>query len=145
MVMTEIKLRRSVRLTALLLAMSVLASLSIALAHASVEIQLTLAAGLSGGMIYAIWSVRKPMPCLRIKANGQIQIRLADGEWQSTDSMPGNYVSPGLSVIRLRTQHKTHRLVLMRDSATADDLRRLRLSLRWAPRTRLDTASPGVG
>lgn len=145
MVMTEIKLRRSVWLTVLLLAMSGLASLSIVLAHVPVGIQLTLAAGLLGGIIYAIWSLRKPMPCLRIKPDGQIQISIADGEWQSTELMPGSYVSPGLCVVRLRTQHNTHHLILMQDSASRDELRRLRLSLRWAPRIRLDTAFPGGG
>lgn len=143
--MTEIKLRRSVWLTALLLAMSVLASMSIALAHVSVWIQLILVVGLLGGIIYAIWSLRKPLPTLRIKSDGKIQVSIANGEWQSTELMPGSYVSPGLSVVRLRTRHKTHRLVLMRDSATPEELRRLRLSLRWAPRTRLDTTFPGAG
>lgn len=145
MVMTKIKLRRSVWLTALLLVMSALATISIALAHVSVWIQLILATGVLGGLSYAIGCLRKPMPCIRIKADGRIQISIGDSEWQSTETMPGSYVSTGLSVVRLRTQHKTHRLVLMRDSATPDELRRLRLSLRWVPRTRSDTAFPGAG
>ena len=145
MVMTEIKLKRSIWLLALLMTICVLAGLSIALAHMPVWIQITLAVSLLGAIIYAIWSTGKPLPGLRIKPNGQIQLRIADGEWQSTELMPGSYVSLGLSVVRLRTQHNIHRLILMQDSATRDQLRRLRLSLRWAPRIRLDTAFPGGG
>ena len=145
MVVTDINLKRSIRLLALLITICVLAGLSIALSHISVLIQISLAVSLLVTVIYAIWSTGKPLPSLRIKPDGQLQISIADGEWQSTELMPGSYVSPGLSVVRLRTQHNTHRLVLMRDSATPDALRRLRLSLRWAPRIRSDTAFPGAG
>ena len=145
MVMAEIKLKRSAWLTALLLAMAVLAGVSITLAHIPVWIQMVLAAGLLGAMSYAIWAMRKPIPGLRIKPDGLIQLSVANGEWQSIELMPGSYVSPGLSVVRLRTQHSIHTLILMRDSATSDELRRLRLSLRWAPHTRSDTAFPDAG
>ena len=145
MVMTEIKLKRSVWLKALMRAMVVLAGLSIALAHLPVLIQLALAAGLLSTIIYFMWAMRKPGPDVRIKSDGQIQLSVADGEWQSAELMPGSFVSPGLSVVRLRTKSSMHRLTLMRDSATSDELRGLRLSLRWAPRTRLDTAFPDGG
>jgi len=41
--------------------------------------------------------------------------------------------------VRVRT------LTLLPDSADADALRRLRVSLRWAARTRSDTAFPDAG
>lgn len=143
--MTEIKLRRSVWLIALIFTMVVLAGLSIALAHVADWMKITLTAGLLSGIIYTIWSWRTPLPGLRIKSDGQIQISIDDAEWRAAELLPGSYISAGLSVVRLRTQHKTCRLVLMRDSATPDQLRRLRLSLRWAPRTHSDTAFPGAG
>ena len=145
MVMTEIELKRSVWLMALMLAMCLLAGVSIALAHLPVLIQMTLAASLLSAMIYCIWTMRKPLPGLRIKPDGQIQLSVANGEWQYAEPIPGSFVSPGLSVVRLRTKHARHSLILLPDSATADKLRRLRLSLRWAPRTRLDTAFPDAG
>jgi hypothetical protein len=145
MVMTEIELKRSVWLMALMLIMALLAGLSVALAHLPVWIQMTLAACLVGAMIYCILAMRKPLPGLRIKPDGQIQLSVAHGEWQTAALMPGSFVSPGLSVVRLRTKHAMHPLILLPDSATSDELRRLRLSLRWAPRTRLDTAFPDAG
>lgn len=145
MVMAEIELKRSVWLKALMLAMVLLAGLSIALAHLPVLIRMTLAIGLLSVMIYSIWTMRKPLPGVRIKSDGLIQLSVANGEWQATELMPGSFVSPGLSVVRLRTKSSLHRLVLLADSATSDELRRLRLSLRWAHRTRLDTAFPDAG
>ena len=145
MVMTEIELKRSVWLMALMLIMALLAGLSIALAYLPGLIQLTLAASLLIAMSYCIWTMRKPLPGVRIKSDGQIQISIANGEWQTAALMPGSFVSPGLSVVRLRTKHAMHPLILLPDSATSDELRRLRLSLRWAPRTRLDTAFPDAG
>ncbi|MHB8915552.1 MAG: protein YgfX [Thiobacillus sp.] len=144
MVMTEIKLKRSVWLIGLISAMVLLAGLSIARAYLPAWTLMTLVAGLLGTMIYVGWSMRKPLPGLRIKPDGQIQISISNGEWQSTELMTGSYVSSGLSVVRLRSPHEMHRLVLLPDSATSDELRRLRLSLRWAPRTRSDTAFPGA-
>lgn len=145
MVMTEIELKRPVWLIALMSAMILLASVSIALAHLPGWTQMTLAASLLVAMIYAIWTMRKPLPGVRIQSDGQIQLSVADGAWQYAEPMPGSFVSPGLSVVRLHTKHATHPLILLPDSATADALRRLRLSLRWAPRTRLDTAFPDAG
>ena len=145
MVMTEIELKRSVWLIVLMLAMCLLAGVSITLAHLPVWIQLILAAGLFSMTIYTLWTMRKPLPDVRIQSDGQIQLSVAHGEWQSTELMPSSFVSPGLSVVRLRTKHATHHLTILPDSASRDELRRLRLSLRWAPRTHLDTAFPGAG
>ena len=145
MVMTEIELKRSFLLMALQLAMGLLAAVAIGLAELSRVIQIILAVSLFGALGGAIWRWRRPLPELRIKANGQIQLAVGNREWQHVEIMPGSFVSPSLSVVRLRVQATTYPLVLFPDSATPDELRRLRLSLRWAPRTHLDTAFPGAG
>ena len=145
MVTTEIELKRSSGLMALLLVMGLLAAVAISLADLPGLIQLVLAVSLLGALIWALWQWRRPLPNLRIKADGQIQLNAVNGDWQHVEIMPGSFVSPGLSVVRLRAQASTYHLVLLPDSATPDELRRLRLSLRWAPRTHSDTAFPGAG
>ena len=145
MVMTEIELKRSVGLMVLQLAMGVLAGVAIGLADLSRLIQLMLAICLFGALVWAVWQWRRPLPGLRIKADGQLQLDAGSDGWQYVDLLPGSFVSTGLSVVRLRTSKATYRLVLLPDSARADALRRLRLSLRWARRTRSDIASPDAG
>ncbi len=145
MVMTEIELKRSVGLMVLQLAMGVLAGVAIGLADMSRLIKLTLAICLFGALVWAVWQWRRPMPGLRIKADGQLQLDEGSDGWQYVDLLPGSFVSTGLSVVSLRTSKATYRLVLLPDSARADALRRLRLSLRWARRTRSDIASPDAG
>lgn len=145
MVMTEIELKRSFVLMALQLAMGLLTAVAISLADLPGLIQLALAVGLLGAMARAAWQWRRTLPGLRIKADGQIQLDAGNSGWQHVALLPGSFVSPGLSVVRLRTPNSTQPLVLLPDSASRDALRRLRLSLRWAPRTHLDTAFPGAG
>ena len=141
----QIQLKRSVWLSILLAAMSLLVMGSIALAGLSGSAQAMLVMGVLTGIGWTLWKGRRPLPSLRLKPDGQIQISLAGESWRSTEIVPGSFVAPGLSVVRLRTADgQLHRLTLMPDSAAPDDLRRLRVSLRWAPRTRSDTASPGA-
>ena len=145
MVMTEIELKRSVGLMVLQLAMGVLAGIAIGLADLPRLIQLALAICLVSALTWAAWQWRRPLPGLRIKADGQLQLDAGTGIWQYADLLPGSFVSTGLSVVRLRTSNATHRLVLLPDSASSDALRRLRLSLRWARRTHSDIAFPDAG
>ena len=145
MVMTEIELKHSFLLIALQFAMGLLAAVAISLADLPGLIQLPLAGSLLGAMAWTVWRRRRPLPSLRIKADGQIQLDAGNSKWQPADILRGSFVSPGLSVVRLRAPDSTLRLVLLPDSASPDALRRLRLSLRWAPRTRSDTAYPGAG
>lgn len=145
MVMTEIELKRSLLLLALQLVMGALAALAIGLADLPRLVQPVLTAVLLGALGLSIWQWRRPLPGLRIKASGQVQIDGGKSGWQDVTVLPGSFVSPGLGVVRLRSREATHRLVLLPDSASADVLRRLRLSLRWAPRTRSDTAFPDAG
>ena len=146
MVITEIELRRSVWLMALMTAMVFLATVSIALANLSISIQFTLAAVLLAGIGWGVWQRRKPCPSLRIKSDGQIQLSLAGGDWHHAEVLPDSFVSPGLSVVRLRTADgQLQRLTLLSDSASPEALRRLRVSLRWAPRIHSDRVFPDAG
>ena len=145
MVMTEIELKRSAGLMALLLAMGLLAAMAISLTDLPRLIQLALAVSLLGALGWTLWQWRRPLPRLRIKTNGRIQLATGHNEWQSVALLPGSFVSPGFSVVRLRALASTYHLVLLPDSATPDELRRLRLSLRWAPRTHSDTAFQDAG
>lgn len=72
---------------------------------------------------------------------------LPDGSWAlakgseeiDAEQMPGGYLSPYLIVLPLRPAgQRTVRLVLWPDSAPADDIRRMRVWLKWGVR-------PGVG
>lgn len=145
MVTTEIELKRSRVLLGLQLAIGSLAMLAIGLAELSAAHQLMLAVMLLGAMAWGAWQWRQPLPGLRLLANGRIQIEDRQGAWRDADVLPGCFVSPGLSVVRLRCGDATRRMVLLPDSGPADGLRRFRLSLRWAPHTRSDTAFLGAG
>ncbi|MFN3715444.1 MAG: hypothetical protein ACK4R8_01840, partial [Thiobacillus sp.] len=53
---------------------------------------------------------------------------------------------PAMIVMRYQLPGARARsLTLLPDSASSDDFRRLRASLRWARRTRSDTSSPDEG
>ncbi len=146
MVMTEIELKRSGWLMALMMAMVLLATVSIALANLPASIRTLLGAGLLAGIGWGFWQRRKPCPSLRIKADGQIQLSLAGGDWHHAEVLPDSFVSPGLGVVRLRTADNTvYRFTLLPGSASPETLRRLRVSLRWAPRTHSDRVFPDAG
>ena len=142
----EIELKHSRWLKGLLIAMGLLALASISLARLTVGVQALLAILALGELGWGLWKMRRPLPGLRLKADGRIQLSVAGADWHGAELLPGGFVSPGFSVVRLRdADGAIHRLTLLADSASPDDLRRLRVSLRWAPRTRSGTASPGVG
>lgn len=145
-VTTQIELQHSRWLMGLLTAMVTLALASIGLAALPGEVQIFLAFIVLFGVGWGMWKMRRLLPGLRLKADGQIQISVAGAEWHTAEILPGSFVSPGFSTVRLRDANgEIHRLTLLPDSASPGDLRRLRVSLRWAPRTRLDTMSPGAG
>ncbi len=86
------------------------------------------------------------LPALRLLADGRLQGRDADDVWHALEVAGDSFVSPHLVVLRYRLEGGPVRtLTLMADSLPADDWRRLRVSLRWIPRTRSDTASPDGG
>lgn len=143
--MREIELKPSRQLGLLLVGMALLALVAIGLA------------ALPGSMRWALgvvvvclvgwggwWASR--MARLRIGADGQLQAPDETNEWRDVEVQRDSFVATGLIVLRYRLdgQH-LHSLTLLSDSASADDLRRLRVSLRWIRRTRLDTSSPDAG
>ena len=146
MVATQIELNPPVWLRVLMAAMGLLALLSIVLANLPGQVQAMLVVGLLAAGGWGFWRVRKPLPGLKLKPDGQIQISVANADWSNAEVLPGSFVSSGLSVVRLRTADgQIHGLTLLPDSASPDELRRLRVSLRWASRTRLDIPSLDLG
>ena len=143
--MREIELKSSRRLGLLLLGMAALALLAVRLAALPVAAQLVLGGGVIG---LAAWGGRRARPGarLRVAADGQLQCLDDAMEWCDVEVLGDSFVSTGLIVLRYRTAVSQLRtLTLLPDSADADALRRLRVSLRWAPRTHSDTAFPDAG
>jgi len=96
----------------------------------------------------ALWGWRRaaPVASLRIAADGRLQCLDDAAEWRDAEVLEDSFVSTALIVVRYRTADRQVRsLTLLPDSADADDLRRLRASLRWARRTRSDTGFPDAG
>ncbi|MHB1187708.1 protein YgfX [Thiobacillus sp.] len=142
--MREIELKPSRRLGLLLLGMAVLALSAIGFAALPVALKLTLGAAVIGLTAWG-WRRARPGAGLRIAADGRLQCLDDMSEWRDADVLGDSFVSTGLTVLRYRTAGTPVRtLTLMPDSADSDGLRRLRVSLRWARRTRSDTASRGA-
>ena len=92
------------------------------------------------------WRQTRYTVALRMTADGRLQRMDEQGEWRDVEVLGDSLVSPALIVLRYRTSARHVRsLTLLPDSAPADDLRRLRVLLRWARHTRSDTASPDAG
>lgn len=102
---------------------------------------------LTATALLTMWQVIRPAPLPELAIDGNGGLRLADGEtWRELEIMDDSLVSPALVVLRYRLPGQRARtLVLLPDSAAADDLRRLRVALRWKRHTRSDTSSPDAG
>jgi len=142
--MREIELKPSRRLGLLLAAMSALALLAIGLAALPLAMQLGLGAVVIGLVAWGGQRAR-PRTRLRIAADGRLQCLDEAMEWRDAEVLGDSFVSTGLIVLRYRMAGKAQSLTLLPDSAGSDDLRSLRVALRWARRTRSDTASPDAG
>lgn len=143
--MREIELKPSRRLGMYLAAGMLLAWLAIARAALPATVQLALAAGT---LIVGVWGWRRAqrLPPLRIAPDGALHGLDDAGEWREIAVMADSFVSPALIVLRFRLGGgRAQACVLLPDSASADDQRRLRTALRWTRRTRSDTLSPDAG
>lgn len=143
--MHEMELKPSRRLGLWLAGLVLLACLAIARSALPLAGQLVLAVG---AMAMGMWGWRRVsrLPPLRIGADGRLHSLDDAGEWREIEVQPDSFVSPALIVLRFRLGEGSIRaLTLLPDSAPADDLRRLRVTLRWTRRTRSDTSSPGAG
>ncbi len=143
--MREIELKPSRWLGLLLTGIFVLALVAVYRAALPGGLQLVLGMAVAGLSVWGWWRA-VPLASLRIAAEGQLQYRDDGGEWCDTDVLGDSFVSTALIVLRYRTADGHLRtLTLLPDSAEADDLRRLRVSLRWTSRTRSDTSAPDAG
>ena len=105
---------------------------------------------LTGLLVIALsvwgWQRACAVEAVRVTADGTLQCQDGEGEWREVEVLGDSLVSPALIVLRYRFETQRVRTqVLLPDSADAEDLRLLRVSLRWARHTRSDTASPDAG
>ncbi len=69
---------------------------------------------------------------LELDAKGGVRCQDGLGNWQEATILPGSYVSRWLVVLMLSENGRRRRsLVLLPDAAAPDELRRLRVWLRW--------------
>jgi toxin CptA len=72
------------------------------------------------------------MRTLELNATGGVRCQDGLGQWHQARILPGSYVSGWLMVVILGVDGRRSRsLVLLPDSAAAEELRRLRAWLRW--------------
>jgi toxin CptA len=143
--MHEIELKPSRRLGLLLAGMLLLALAAISLAALPGSLQWVLGLAVTGLSVRG-WRGSTAIARLRIAADGRLQWRDDMAEWRAAEILGDSFVSTALIVMRFRTaDRRVLALVLLPDSADAESLRRLRVSLRWTRRTRSDTASPDAG
>jgi toxin CptA len=142
--MREIELKPSRRLGLLLAGMLLLALAAVTLAALPGPLQLTLGMAVAGLVGWG-WRQARPLARLRIAADGRLQCLDDAAEWCDAEILGDSFASTALIVLRYRMAGKVRTLTLLPDSAAADDLRRLRVSLRWTRRTHSDTAFPGAG
>lgn len=143
--MREIELKPSRRLGLLLLGMAALALLAIHLAALPGTVQVALAVAV---MVLSGWSWRQMLSSekLRIAADGRLQCRDGADAWQDVEVLGDSFVSTHWIVLRYRMGGgQVRTLTLLPDSADAEALRRLRVSLRWARHTRSDIGTPDAG
>lgn len=143
--MREIELKPSRLLGLLLAGMVLLAWLAISLAAVPATVQWGLAVGI---VVLFGWGWRQAsrLPRLRITADGALQVLDDADAWCAVEVLGDSFATTALIVLRYRLERQGRRsLTLLPDSAPADDLRRLRVALRWIRRTRSDTSSPGGG
>ena len=143
--MREFEPKPSRRLGLLVLGMTALALAAIGVAALPDEVRLALGVVV---IVLAVlgWRRARFREVLRVAANGQLHCLDEQGEWREVEVLGDSFIATGLIVLRYREAGRRVRtLTLLPDSADADDLRRLRVSLRWAGRTRSDTASRDAG
>lgn len=128
--------RASRRLAALTLGLHSLAALSVALADIGWPLQL---GGLGLIAVSAIRALRRRPPIrLRCLADGSLLMAEDTGDWRSVEIEAGSLVSPLGTLLRLRGDGHARAVVVLADSLTEEEFRRLRVWLRW------QAAGPGA-
>lgn len=131
--MDEIELKPSRWLGLIVVLMALLGALAIVLATLPLAIKWALAAAVGTMLGFALLRQRSALPRLRIGRNGSLMLRNGSGEWKAASVLHDSFVSPLLCVVRLEVDGERQALTLLPDSAGAEPLRRLRVSLRWGP------------
>lgn len=143
--MYKIEPKPSRLLGLLLLGMTALSLAAIYLAAIPAVIQMLTGLAVIGLSVWG-WRRARFMEVLRMTADGMLQCQNEQAEWREVEVQGDSLVSPALIVLRYRFETQRIRTqVLLPDSAGAEDLRRLRVSLRWARHTRSDTAFRDTG
>jgi len=144
--MHTIDLKPSRLLGLLLLAMALLALAALAVPALPTSARIVIAA-LVVVLGLGEWKRTRVHAVLRLRRDGTLQVRDAEGAWTDIDVLGDSFVSPLLIVLRYRVAEarRVRSLTLLPDSGDADSLRRLRAALRWIPRRRSDTSSPDAG
>ncbi|MFN3749881.1 MAG: protein YgfX [Thiobacillus sp.] len=143
--MHEFESKPSRSLGLLLAGMTVLAWVALGLAALPLWARLGLGAGVAV-LVWRGWRAVSRPDRLRVLADGRVQRFVGADAWEDLSVCDDSFVSTTLIVLRYRAADgRVHALTLLPDSADADALRRLRVSLRWASRTRSGTASPDAG
>lgn len=75
---------------------------------------------------------------ISVTSEGKVLARARTGKaWLECELLPSSFVSHRVTILNLRARgtRRVHHVVLCCGNANADDLRRLRVWLRWAPPT----------
>lgn len=84
----------------------------------------------SASLVSRLWFPE--VDALRLLANGLLECRLAGEEgFRPAELLPGATVHPWLTVVRLGIGEVTVAIVILGDSTTEEEFRRLRVWLRW--------------
>ena len=81
---------------------------------------------------HALQRGKRAAHALELDAQGHARWQDGSGLWQEAEILPSSYASDWLVIVNLRASGRRGcSLVLLSDSAAADELRRLRVWLRW--------------
>jgi toxin CptA len=140
--MHEIECKPSTALAVLLGGLGALALTAVWTAALPPGWQAALSLGVAAAVAPRLFAA--PPARLRLRADGTLQWQVA-GDWQEAEVLGDSLASQRLIVLRARVAGRVRTQVLLPDSADADDLRRLRVALRWTRRTRSGTSFPDAG
>ena len=85
------------------------------------------------GSLAQAWRAVRPALSLELNEDGRASWRNRDGTWHEGRLGGSHFVSAGLAVVELETagRRRRKRVILMADSVSPEDFRRLRVWLRW--------------
>jgi len=135
------KLTVSLRPSCILaLALTLMAGAALACAWISLPV-LALVPVASGITLAWVWHLaqalqrgKRAVRALELGEHGRARWQDGSGQWREADILPSSYVSGWLVVVNLRGEGRRGcSVVLLPDCAAAEELRRLRVWLRWRP------------